>query len=60
MSSKRGIRRKQCQGKRALCNEDHARREAAKGRRRTGDDIRSYRCPHCSWWHIGHHSARKI
>ena len=60
MSSKRAIRRKQCQGKKQHCNEAHASREAWKKRKRTGDDIWEYKCPHCSWWHIGHRSARKI
>ena len=60
MSSKRAIKRKQCAGKKAYCNRDHAEHEALKARRRTGDDIQAYPCPRCGWPHIGHRSARKI
>jgi hypothetical protein len=35
-----------------------AAREIQK-KRRDGDGIHSYKCPHCHWWHIGHNMKRR-
>jgi predicted RNA-binding Zn-ribbon protein involved in translation (DUF1610 family) len=60
MASKRRIRRKECEQKKRYEHEAHARIVACQARYRTHDAIAAYKCPHCSGWHIGHRSARKI
>jgi hypothetical protein len=36
-----------------------SRKQARKGRQRIADSsLHAYRCPDCSWWHLGHYPAR--
>lgn len=59
MSSKRRIRRKECDGKKRYDCIAAANSAAWKARCRTGDHIRAYKCPFGHHWHIGHASAAK-
>lgn len=57
MSSKRGRRRKACQGK-----VRHETKEAALKalvKTVTDDPIRAYLCHHCKGWHVGHPPRRQ-
>ena len=56
MSSKRRIRRKECEGKRryATQGEAHAAMLAAQKSATGGRYIDAYQCEHCGGWHIGH------
>ena len=54
MASKRNVRRKGCEKKRAY-DQDGAFWAARNMRRLTGDErIGFYRCSHCGKYHVGH------
>lgn len=53
MSSKRRIRRRSCEGKKAYTREE-AKDAAARVSRNSGEKLVSYRCQFCRRWHIGH------
>jgi hypothetical protein len=54
MSSKRRLRRQQCEGKKAFRSAEDARNAAYLVSARTGQRLASYRCKFCRQWHIGH------
>ena len=56
MSSKRRLRRKECEGKRrfATQGEAHTAVQAAQKSATGGRYIDAYQCEHCAGWHIGH------
>lgn len=60
MASKRRIRMKACSGKRKYRDAADAIRAKCNAIKRTGDNIREYRCGNCGAWHIGHWNAEKI
>jgi hypothetical protein len=57
MASKRHIRHKSCTNKKKR-SLDGARIAASKAKKRTGDNIRVYKCSFCGAYHIGH--SKKI
>lgn len=42
-----------CNGKRQYPSKQVADKLADATRRGTGNRLQSYRCRHCSWWHVG-------
>lgn len=59
MASKRGLRRKACDGKRRYTSQEQAEavaRDTANYNHRHNDYcfIAAYRCPFCNGWHVGH------
>lgn len=56
MSSKRNQRRKECEGKMRHASEAAAIQQIASLARKgkAQGDLRPYRCPFCSSWHVGH------
>ena len=54
VSSKRHIRRKSCQGKKAFPSIEKARYAAYLRSKKSGEKIVPYRCRFCRQWHIGH------
>jgi hypothetical protein len=58
VTSKRALRRRACEGKRAYPHEGAARQAAALALREHGELLGHYRCPFCSGWHIGHPPVR--
>lgn len=57
LSSKRRIRRKACQGKKAYRTTEEANKAAAHLRAH-GENVHSYHCPHCHQFHCGHIPSR--
>jgi len=60
MASKRGIRRKACEGKKRYESAEDAQ-NAMRGARRRGHIVTPYRCKFCGGIHIGHvmHGGKK-
>jgi hypothetical protein len=54
MSSKRGMRRRRCTGKRRYETAAHAAFDAAALSRQQREHLEPYRCPHCGGIHVGH------
>lgn len=56
MSSKRALRRKQCDGKARHAEQAGARIALRRLREMHGHtgQLSPYHCPHCGGWHVGH------
>lgn len=60
MSSKRGLRRKSCEGKVQYFTITAAH-QSIKYYVKKGDGIMEpYKCRFCGWWHIGHGKIRNV
>jgi hypothetical protein len=58
MSSKRNLRRKQCERKIRHASAGAARHFGQQIVRRGGDELNVYHCEFCGGWHLGHTPAR--
>jgi hypothetical protein len=58
MASKRHLRRKQCEGKRAFALEADARAHAIHRSRVSRSYIVAYHCRFCHLWHVGHPNGK--
>ena len=58
MTSKRRIRRKECERKRRFDSESAAKVEASRLWRK-GIQVRAYKCGFCKGWHTGHLSREQ-
>ena len=58
MASKRALRRKQC-GKVAYDTASDAWKRVVYVRRRQGERLTTYACPHCAKFHVGHPNGRQ-
>lgn len=54
MSSKRRLRRKSCSRKTQHKNQTEAVAHVIQIRRTNGENLHSYRCRFCHFWHVGH------
>lgn len=54
MSSKRRLRRKECERKKRFATKHEASLGALGATRRGVDRLRVYRCRFCGGWHMGH------
>ena len=59
VSSKRRIRRKQCDGKIRHKTKEDAHSARYSLQKKTGEWLRIYKCKFCGGWHVGHPSARR-
>jgi len=57
MASKRRVRRRTCGDKQAFSQQGEAVAFLISYKRRTAEyNIRTYKCPFCHQWHIGHYA----
>lgn len=54
MSSKRRLRRRECERKKRYATPEAARRDAWRVSQRESLQIHAYHCPHCRGYHVGH------